>query len=504
MKDCLFITQSAPEYSEMITLATGLLSRGANVDYIHFCEKGSTLDNNSIIQELFTHQEKEQRLNVIPLSIVDLTSVLRQNTLKAKAKGPIAEGKGLQKSSRLKNIIKRFIIKVLGYEVINQFQRKLKSALRGLGLEYLNTFYHYKSTFNLINDYFKNNPNVATVILPEEVVGCVWSSVIKAAHENGVKVFVFPYTLANEEEAFQSLKHSPRHQTSRNIIAAHLFPKWRRKKDNFDIVRMPTPHILAHQFHGTTPSNPWVMNSGDIDYLCVDSKATYDYFAKAGIDKNRIVITGSLNDDEFWRASNAGQEHRHEYLEIEGFDPQKPTFLIAGCPNQLAAHVPGCDFNSMAEILEDLAQSLLPIFGQYNVVVRPHPRYKEFAEYLEKHGALCTMAPTASLVPNCDVFFAFASATIRWAINCAKPTINYDVFNYDYSEYKDTKGVISVNKSEELRLLLEDFAPNSDNFRKYKTYINEDSKYWSMMDGKCLDRIENLINHNTLEPQKTK
>ena len=56
---------------------------------------------------------------------------------------------------------------------------------------------------------------------------------------------------------------------------------------------------------------------------------------------------------------------------------------------------------------------------------------------------------TAELVPLCDVFVASISSTIRWAIACGKPVVNYDVYRYRYTDFIGVEGVLTCEEQDE-------------------------------------------------------
>ena len=121
------------------------------------------------------------------------------------------------------------------------------------------------------------------VLIPEDVVGYVWPVAVKAAHDAQIPALVFPYTLANRNEPLQSLRNEPGFQTKNNEAAARLYPAWRAKENGADLIRLPSPHVFAHEWLHIAPPNPWMMNSGYADAICVDSPSSFAYFAAGGI-----------------------------------------------------------------------------------------------------------------------------------------------------------------------------------------------------------------------------
>jgi hypothetical protein len=97
------------------------------------------------------------------------------------------------------------------------------------------------------------------------------------------------------------------------------------------------------------------------------------------------------------------------------------------------------------------------------------------------------------LVPLADVFVAFASATIRWAIACGIPTVNYDVFHYGYGDFASATGVATVTGSGEFREVVRALVPGSPPWQAQSARAQADRAHWSVMDGKSLSRIETEI-----------
>lgn len=331
------------------------------------------------------------------------------------------------------------------------------------------------------------------ILLPEDVVGAVWPVVIKAAHEIDLPSLVFPYTLANQQEAVQSLKDEPYYQTRNNRLITWLAPAWRWRRNGLDLVRLPLGHALAHEWLRISPPDPWMMNSGYANIICVDSQASRDYFLHSGIPQSKLVVTGSISQDLLF-AEYEEKEQRLAALRRElGLEGTKPLLLISGCPNQLEGKVPFCQFATMEEIAAHLGRAVSELSSDYHLVVRPHPNYMGFGELLKPWGVVTATIPTSRLVPLSDLFIAFASATIRWAIACAVPTINYDVFHYSYGEFSGASGVRTVSDADEFLVALGGMVQDGEDYTAAKARIIADATHWSMMDGRCAERIDSAI-----------
>jgi hypothetical protein len=356
-------------------------------------------------------------------------------------------------------------------------------------LQLLRIYRSYAAMFNALLE----QKNYCAIVVPEDVVGPFWPVLIKAALRHKVPTVILPYTLANQEEAFKSLCIQEDFQTKHNRSAAYRYPKWRMKRDGYDIVRMPAGHVFVHQWLRIAPPDPWMMNSGRAKTICVDSQASFDYFLRAGIPRSKLKVTGSVSQDSLASVLAVKELGLSELRSELGLKGQKPMLLISGCPNQLAGAVPQCEFVSMRHVADHLGQALTALADHYHLVVRPHPNYLEFGEFLKEHGVACSLKPTAQLVPLSDLFIAFASATIRWACACGIPTINYDIFHYGYDDFSKNKGVFTVSASVDFVRTVASMTPGSAAFEAARSASKADAGYWSVMDGRGLERIEQAI-----------
>jgi hypothetical protein len=338
-----------------------------------------------------------------------------------------------------------------------------------------------------------NSFSFDALIIPEDIVGSTWPVAIQAAHGCAVPVVVLPYTVANRAEAIQSLKGATAYQTRANAASALLYPRWRFQADGIDIVRLPSDHILAHEELGITPPDPWMMNSGYADKILVDSPASRDYFLESGIPAQQLEVVGSVSQDRMFAIRQDRDRALADLRNELGLSGQKPLLLVSGCPNQLTASVPYCEFKTIEDVAAFVGESLQPLAEHYHLVVRPHPGFPGFGPLLERYGVASTMRSTASLVPLADVFVAFASATIRWAVACALPVVNYDVFHYGYGDFDAAGGVRTVTRREDFRSLVSSLTPGAPAMRDLRTAAQRDSAHWSVMDGKGIDRIEAAI-----------
>ena len=100
---------------------------------------------------------------------------------------------------------------------------------------------------------------------------------------------------------------------------------------------------------------------------------------------------------------------------------------------------------------------------------------------------------TASLIPLCDLYLASVSATIRWAIACAQPVINYDVYQMRYKDYADVEGVITVYDKSSFETVLKRLTNDRNYYNLLEEKQKEAAPGWRILDGKSSERMLKLF-----------
>lgn len=388
------------------------------------------------------------------------------------------------------------LIKALSYAILLLLRalrniRKLFVSLCKLAI----MFELYLTSYLFFKKVIKEN-NISFVIMPEDVVGMVTPLLVKAARKQSVPSVIIPYTIANQEEAFNSLKGNENYSLDKkaNAIAGKIFKKWAMREDNISLLRLPAIYVLMHELTRTSPPKPWLLHSGYADVICVENQKMYDYYIQSGLPEKQLAVVGAFYDDVLAENLMNKKHRRKQFLSELGLCASKPILLVGGCPNQFANCPDGVEFDDMDEAAAFLVEALMPLSDRFNIIVRPHPNFYELGELLQHHESFfVSRLDTAVLISWADVYIAFASATIRWAISCGVPTINYDLFQYDYSDYRGVPGVLNVRHKEAfLNALL--VISDAEQLAALQVDLSHEKSKWGMLDGKSGQRIEKLIN----------
>jgi hypothetical protein len=535
----LFLASTPSDHIELLDLAIQMTNRGYHSTFVFLCEGGYDSVDINLVRKFDRIQHKKKSVEIRFLDTrLSLSSRMPPDELLLRLKALDARKARVNKIRGLAQFIEQCGVRlwksytdIFGLGFINRFIKKfllltvykvvvvlyvlsaflmraptvvmhdIKSAFLSLvrdrygGLHaMLSTVYmrsYYGHHLNLFRGLMKEGH--LALCIPEDVVGPIWPLAIKAANEELTPSLIFPFTVANQYEAVQSLKDETEFQTVNNKLGAMLSPSWRWKRGELDLVRLPDRHIAVHEFYKVSPPDPWMMNSGNATMICVDSKAAEDYFTDAGLPDNKIMITGSISHDGLYREARAKKTRLVGLRAKLRLSSKKPVLLVSGCPNQLAGKVPHCEFSSMREIANHVGRVCQKLNKYYDVIVRPHPNFLEFGELLRPWGVRVTLIPTSTLIPLSDLFIAFASATIRWSIVSSVPTINYDIFNYRYVDFIQAKGVAHVYSAREFERIFKRITLDEKFYSRQKRLIKKDAKYWGSVDGLSLDRIEGVI-----------
>lgn len=369
---------------------------------------------------------------------------------------------------------------------------KLASKLPGIGLSFLAERMAFAAAAEEIGLLFSaTRPDL--LVLGGDMVGYDTALYIKLAHEIGVPVLVVPSTMSNGLEQAEVYFADPNYHVAgwaRDLVAA-LFPKWVRVHRGRKLFRCPPGRLLAMELAGLAPPQPWIFNSGYADAIAMESQAMIDYYAEAGMKSDRMILVGTLSDDAMAERMDRAGELRRQLCQELDLDPALPLVLTALPPDflYLAGGRPECDFKDYRTLVEFWIQSLVDTRG-CNHVIALHPSVShEEMSYIERDGVRIGRWRTADMIPACDIYVASISSTIRWAIACEKPVLNYDVYRYRYTDFQSVAGVLAVEEQSDFAQTLKRLLNEPEYRVGVATAQRELSGHWGMLDGRVGDRM---------------
>jgi hypothetical protein len=330
------------------------------------------------------------------------------------------------------------------------------------------------------------------VVLTIDVPGYDTGLFVKRARKYGAGTAVISDSMSNGLEEAE-VYYYDRNFHLRGIIGsaiAWMFPKWKRVHKGCALLRVPPGRILALELFRLAPPVPWAVNSGHADAILVESPALVEYFMRAGLPRHQLRATGTITDDVMARLL-ANPSAKREFCSRYGLDPSKRMILVAVPPNSFmfTGGRPECDFQDYDALVEFFVASAASC-PDSNVVLALHPS-EPYQDRLKHERARVKVAreKTFELVPLCDLYVASVSSTIRWAIACGKPVLNYDVYRYRYDDFTQEPGVLITEEQHEFRRLLNKLTTDSDFCERIRSLQKGRSRLWGTLDGNSGQRM---------------
>lgn len=336
---------------------------------------------------------------------------------------------------------------------------------------------------------------IDVVVMAEDNVGYPTAEWIRAAHTSGARAVIVPYTMANIREPAESLYRAPLHSTKRfeNRLAGMLFPRWCIEYRGHRFLRLPAVRLATKELLGLAPPQPWVINSGEADAIAAESDEMREYYTRAGLPAEKLIVTGSAADDTLAASLTAYQKKRELLSDEMGIKEDGLFVLCALPPDQHDVRTEECEYLSYEALVKAWNDTFEQV-GGIQLVMCAHPRTSR-SQLAQILGSLARVSTwdTAQLIPLCDIYVASASATIRWAIACGKPVLNYDVYRYGYSDFQHVPGVVTVTDRSQFRGSLERLIREPSYREQLKRAQSSVASRWGRLDAHAGERIKGLL-----------
>lgn len=321
---------------------------------------------------------------------------------------------------------------------------------------------------------------------------------IEAARRRDIRTVVSSYGAISAQEAVTAYKHSPDHALRPELVALvrSYLPHWLAEGEHFAITRLPFAEMLAREITGVAPFNPWLVNSGHSHSIALESVAMEKVYREFGFPSENLKVIGHPLQDVIAGAARDRVEKRKTLAAQYGLSsPDLPLAVVAMPPDQSSSRP--CSYSTYAELVAAFARLPYEMAG-LNVIVSPHPNISEEGRALIRATeAILIETSVSDLLPLADVYIACVSSTIKWALGCGVPTINYDCYGYGYSDYLGTPQVINVSNDAAFRDALRVIA-DPEQRNRLTDLARQGTADWGVFDGKALDRLIRLLLDNDI------
>lgn len=246
------------------------------------------------------------------------------------------------------------------------------------------------------------------------------------------------------------------------------------------------------------PENPWVMGGGHSTFILADGEETKERYIRLGCKQEKIIITGHPVHDNLYSLYENRHSLRNGLNQKYGFAPDKKLIIIA-LP-QLAEH----GIKDWKTHWDEI-RFLCDIFSlqKANCLISLHPKmkYDKYKFIEDEYNIPISKRPLSEILPAADIFAATFSSTIQWAVLCQIPSIVFDFYGFNYTMYDYLIGTTIINKKNELPIELEKLIKDKNYYDDMAAEQRRFSGYISPFDGKCMERIVNVILRSGVESE---
>jgi hypothetical protein len=334
---------------------------------------------------------------------------------------------------------------------------------------------------------------IDALVLPDDNVERDSFAWIAAARRRGIPANVVSYGGLSPLHAEIAYKNSPIHRLTSaeaDILRRHL-PHWLREGEGYSISRLPLPQLLAREMAGYSVANPWLINTGFLDMIGLESESARLLYRAHGFNAGTLHVTGHPFHDRLHAIASRREQARAELAARLGIDPYQPWLLTAMPPNQ-TDHRPVADGADFETLISNFC--LLPeqVSG-WQVLTSPHPNIMGAdRDRLQAIASHVIEGPVADVLPLADAYLACVSTTIKWALALGLPVIDFDCFGYGYQDYLEEPGVQMVSNRNELESALATLAQPLA-FAQWQDRSRNRADHWGRIDGHAMDRIFSSI-----------
>ena len=258
------------------------------------------------------------------------------------------------------------------------------------------------------------------------------------------------------------------------------------------MLRLPVARAHAMERLGLAPTRPWVVNTGQVDGVAVESEFMRKLFAQHGVSLSKIHPTGHSAFDMLANAAAHREEIRALWSRRFGYDQEQAVVLCAMPPDQYPG-VAAAEFSSYGALIDGWLSALEKVRSHFFPVISPHPNISNnYLEKIREAGFPVLDGGVANWLPACDLYVASVSSTIKWARACGKPVLNYDCYRYCYDDYLDAPSVFTVFDLASLETELQKLTEPHE-FSRLISASQRNSEYWGVLDGQAMKRLVEYV-----------
>lgn len=272
-------------------------------------------------------------------------------------------------------------------------------------------------------------------------------------------------------------------------LVAKLAPAWVKSGRFAGALIFPAPYIVAREALGMSLRDAWVVHGGYADRLLVESEQMMELYRSEGLPEQKLALTGSPYCDSMYFALSEDPAASEAFRRPRTVKPGRTRILVSWPPSYHASRGSHCEYPTYESMSRDILTWLHALPG-CELTVSLHPAVQgEMRELIGRLGVAISPEYIISLIPKHDVYISYFSSTIRWALACGKPVVNYDAYRLGLDVYASAPGFFNASTVDQFKRQINFLVSSADDFAAVASRQVAAAPRWGMVDGKCMPRI---------------
>jgi len=322
---------------------------------------------------------------------------------------------------------------------------------------------------------------------------------IKAAHDAGLVVMVIPYEVSGREDFDNYLEEKHREgrlltldSSADDLQVAGRFPHWTRETPYGRAVIYPPHYIIAREIARLGVPDPFTPQGGSADYLAVESEAMHDHYRREGLPEEKILPLGSPYCDVLADVLASDKAAAQGMAGVAKIVPGRTRILVSLPPSYHETRPGTNEFSTYEAMCRGLIDACASIEGA-ELTLSIHPATPpEQRAMLERMSATIIPEWLIRLIPRHDVVVTTFSSTIRWALACGKPVINYDAYQFRLDVFREARAMTTVYRAADVAAMLTNLA-DDESYGRAAERAAVDARRWGVLDGENTQRIVTFL-----------
>lgn len=350
----------------------------------------------------------------------------------------------------------------------------------------VHTFIFFYFIKNKVKKNILNN-NAQCIILMDQYIGLRQYIISNISKDLNLPLIMVPFVVQDLNDIIISRYNHERVIRDRKSILGHLvfkfLPEWRVENKESSVLWGNSLEIVMMKILGLKSKNPLIALNEFIDNVLVPSSIHKNRLVKCGFNPEKIISTGDISFDIIYneKQKKICDNHNNKLLLYSIVPDLKRDMIYGSYENYKESYV---------EIFEKFKKR------GWNVICNPHPSTDlNTIEYFENKGFLIDRNDIAEVLPKADLYLTSYSSTIFWALALGIPTINHDIYDFDYVGYNEFSGVECLDSGLQLIELANQITLDKSKLKKWQNITLRDSEQFGaeFINGNVISNMLKVI-----------